>query len=214
MKIGLVITTFDRFDCLKETLDSVSQSYLPKGLEVFVVDDGSKDGRIKPLIQKFSLKDIKIVKLFHEKNSKTMSTGLKEGFSHFLTNGFDIMVNLDSDMIVKPYWLSVLLKLYNMFPQYIISGFNNMSQNPALETFPLYNTKNMAGGVNFMFGRDTCEDVLSSLVDNAWDDRLGKIMRAKNKPYIVSRPSVMQHLGAYSGLNRSGALAEDYNCSY
>lgn len=196
MKIGLVITAYNRPDELQQTLDYLSQSFFPKNFEIYIVDDYSSNLKTLELIKGFTLPNINIQKIRNNEN-KSMFYGLRIGFEYFYERGFDVLVNLDSDVLVKPYWINVLFKLYKQFPDRIISGFNTL-KHPIIETFQRYHTKWTIGGINMMFGRKLCPLVCSVLLTNRWDWQLCIEMHKLNKELIVAKPSVIQHTSKYS----------------
>ena len=42
--------------------------------------------------------------------------------------GYDIVINLDADAIVKPNLISRLVELKTRFPKFIVSGFNSLNK--------------------------------------------------------------------------------------
>lgn len=210
MKIGLVITVHERPEYLRKTLESLSQSYLPNNFEIFMVNDNSKDPITNKIFQEFSLPNIKITKTTNTRN-QNMFFGLKTGWDYFYANNFDILTNLDSDVIVKSYWLPILLQLHEAFPDRIVSGFNT-SHHSISGTFCKYYTKKTIGGINCLFDRKVYKKLATNLKDIQWDWNMCHQMEDENKMFIVSNPSVIQHIGESSTLrdhNRNDR-AEDW----
>ena len=195
MKTGIVITTYNRPEYLKKTFDSLAKSLFPKETEIYIIDDCSTE-ETKQLIKNFSLPNVKITKKENAKN-QGMFYGLRLGFEYFYANNFDLFTNLDSDAVVKPFWLSILFHLYKRFPNTIISGFHT-SNHGVTETFPQYYTKKDIGGINIFFDRNLYEVVHSSLSSNQWDWNICDKMQALNKLFVVSKPSVVQHIAIES----------------
>jgi len=207
-KIGLVITTYNRPDYLKRTIDSLSHSFFPAGSEIYIIDDNS-NAQTKQIIKSCNI-GVKTIKTYNPKN-KGMFYGLKTGFTYFYESGFDIISNIDSDAIVKPYWLIILNQLLKEFPESIISGFNAHQHHFVLETFNKYYVKNSIGGINLFFNRNLCPFILPYLTSNQWDWELSAGMRERKISLIVTKPSVIDHIGGESSLGHKGAdVAKDF----
>lgn len=210
MKIGIVITVYNRPEYFSKMLDSFKKSNFPSDVELFMVNDNSNDVVVNRLFNDFSLPDVKITKIKNDRN-QNMFFGLKLGWDYFYNNEFDILANIDSDVIVKPYWVQILLQLYKLFPDRIISGFNTL-HHPISETFPKYHTKASIGGVNFLFDRETYPSIKELIKDCQWDWSVCYFMQKTMKSFIVSNPSVIQHIGASSTLrsHTRNDVANDY----
>lgn len=200
MRVGLVITCFNRARYLETTFQSLKRCYTFPD-EILIIDDCSTDKGTYALIEAFDVPTT-ITRIRNPKNSG-MYFGLRFGWKYFYDKGYDVLVNLDPDIILKPYWLNVLLKLHKMFPDSLITGFNTLVSNrhPILETFCKYYTKRTCGGINMMFGRELFPNIESSLINNAWDWNLCRLL---SRPVIVSKPSVIQHIGIESTIAGHG----------
>lgn len=198
MKIGIVIAVYNRSEYFSKMLNSLKQSIFLDNTELFMVNDNSTDPVTNKLFNEFTLPNIKITKVTNDKN-KNMFFGLRLGWDYFYDNNFDILSNLDSDALVKSYWLPILFQLHKLFPDNIISGFN-ASNHPINEVFPKYYTKNSIGGINFLFSRKTYPFIKSFIKDTQWDWNICYFMQKENNKFIVSNPSVVQHIGMQSTL--------------
>lgn len=209
MRIGLVITVHDRPQYLSRTLESLSQTYLPNDLELFMVNDNSTDPITNKLFSEFNLPN-KIVKVVNKKN-ENMFYGLKMGWDYFFNNKFDILANIDSDVILKFYWLSILSKLLTLFPDRIITGFNT-PHHAVSSVCNKYCTKKTIGGINCFFNRHVYPQIVGVLKDAQWDWRMCYKMQEAKKMFIVATPSVVQHIGASSTLRSHDRcdIAEDW----
>lgn len=206
MKLGLVMTVYNRPRELRRTFDSLSKCKFPLTLEMFIVDDCSSSAQVETIISQFTLPGVFITKIRNAKN-EGMFYGLRLGWSHFYNNGFDLLMNLDSDALVKPYWLPILLQLHKLFPDTIVSGFNTL-HHPIHEIFPRYCTKQDIGGINMLFHRDLFPIVDGCLGNRDWDWQVCWAMQAAAKLFVVSRPSVVQHIGMTS-VAGNGSLHPD-----
>lgn len=223
-KVGIVMATFNRLDYLKTTLDSVSKSNL-KNCILCLIDDHSSNPENWKLIQNFNHKDCEVIKIRNEKNIGIRYT-LKKGWD-LLSSKCEYLCNIDSDVLVKKDWLSKLieaefdsrLKLNKTYV--IVSGFNcNQScQHKIKSVYNTFYTKNTIGGINMFFNRNTYFNVVKKVLDYGrpnmgWDWEVCRKAKVKNCPIVVTRPSVIQHIGI-DGLNSTSKkrrydVAEDF----
>jgi glycosyltransferase involved in cell wall biosynthesis len=195
MKVGLVITVFNRPKYLSQTLDSLKRSCL-KDTTIYLIDDCSTNKETHRLFDEFSINDVPILKIKNTRN-EGMFNGLKKGFKYFFDNGFDVITNLDSDTLVKPYWLQVLLDLYQENKNNLISGFNTPAF-ASTEQYETYHVKSKIGGINLLFDRSLCQLVISCLNRIGWDMVLSDVIRDNGHKIMVTYPSVIHHLGTQS----------------
>lgn len=208
MKIGLVITVYNRPDYLYETLESLKQSFLPEGLTIFMVNDHSTDPLANQLFSQFALPGTDVVKVVNNKN-ENMFYGLKTGWDYFYRSDYDLLGNLDADAIVRPTWMLKLLDLQKRFPDRIITGYHS-NFHTVVTTEQDHYTKADIGGINTLFARAIYPEFSDVLVNTQWD---WEMSRRIQKPFIVARPSVVQHIGTDSSLRGEEFLvdrAEDW----
>jgi hypothetical protein len=126
--------------------------------------------------------------------------------------GFDIVINLDSDAIVRNDWLDVLLHLHKRFPKQIITGFHSTTKNAdGSERHRMISggegwcEKLSVGGINMLFTKQTFEQFAKPALEKCivhggnWDHQTciaaGSV--------ICSVPSVIQHIGIESSLGHT-----------
>lgn len=214
MKVGLVITAYERPDELNRTLKSLSQSQFPTDFEIYIIDDFSKSLETQKIIQSFNIPGVKITKVRNDKN-QGMYYGLKKGFDYFYDNDFDVLSNLDPDALVKPYWIKILLQLNRLYTDHIISGFNCPS-HPIVEGFRKHYTKRDIGGINLLFNRNVYPGIKPHLHSNNWDWDVSYEMQRQKKLFIITRPSVLQHIAEKSimGHDNNPDVALDWSHSH
>lgn len=124
---SVIVPNWNGRDLLKDCLQSLeNQSY--KGFEIILVDNGSTDGSVKYVVEKFP--HVRIVKL--EKNygfAKAINEGVKVSnaeFVVFLNNDTEVkkdcLKNLISSAKRHPEVISVNAKLLNYYNREIIDG--------------------------------------------------------------------------------------------
>ena len=116
-KISIIIPTFHRMHDLNTCLDSVfTQTSLPE--EIIIVDD-SDNNEIEQLIQRrqVEFKNIKIVlKYFKNEREKSKTISRNLGVNKAIS---DIVLFLDSDVILENKYVEEILKIYKKKPDII-----------------------------------------------------------------------------------------------
>jgi len=130
MRFSIIIITNNRIELLKQTLNSLDiQTF--KDFEAIIVDDGSDyivEDMISPLNFSF--------KILHHRNPE------KSGWSKPRNKGIakaqgEIMINVDSDMVLIPDYLKLYDEKYKeMGRNYAISGYSYyMNENAVPENY-------------------------------------------------------------------------------
>src|SRR5690606_1001068 len=128
---------------------------------------------------------------------------LLKGFDIAFSMGVDIAINLDSDAIVKPDFITRIKDLKSRFPDRIISGFNcDNKRNPVLFDGVDYVERKHCNGINMCIDKTQYERIIKPAllrpVGN-WD-----FDSTNNNNFIITKPSVVQHIGAVSSMNHTG----------
>lgn len=104
--LSVVVSCYNSATTLKDCLQSISQSDLPH-IEIIAVDDASQDN--SPQIAKTYAHKV-IVNPHHLGRTPTRQLG-------FLNASSDIVVNIDSDVVIKPSTLSQIHQYFNHHPE-------------------------------------------------------------------------------------------------
>lgn len=221
IQLGIVITCYNRPALLKTTLEELNKTVLPK-LErgcVIIIDDASQNNETIKLISDFRLSfpnNWKLIKIFHNTNQQ-MYNSLKEGFDLLIKNGCTTLCNIDSDVLLKPYWLLAELRLYEMFPDNVISGFN-FKPETVEEKYKFekdgYVLRVFMGGINFLFSKDIYyRYVINSFESKLqWDWKVCDNQFKDGKYLVTTCPSVVQHNIDLNDKSRdSSIVASDFD---
>ena len=220
-KIGIIIPVYNRPALVKQTLDCLNNT-LPLvdefQVELIIMDDNSNDIETQKLIADFELNENlnwNITKGFFTANRGIAGT-LKWGFEQLIDLGCDILCNLDSDVLLKPYWLKALLRLHMMKPDLIISGFGFNNHDRYCRKFKEmeYCLKPATGGINYMFATKNYDRWFSPALKfgKYWDSNLWTIFRNENMNdnfFVVTLPSVIEHTGIE--FDTHPRVADDFN---
>ena len=225
--IGIVIACYERQDYLKKTLESIKKSDLSNTI-ICIIDDCSKNRNVWKLINDFKTNSsVKIIKVKNKKNIGIRYNLLK-GWDILCKYKCDYLCNIDSDTVVKYEWLDKLRKTENHSRNrldvegVVVSGFNCVEScnHKILKDYGDYYQKRTIGGINMFFSRKTYNNLIRQVLEKGrpnmgWDWEVCSHSRNKNYPIIVTKPSVIQHIGI-KGLNSSNHkitrydIAEDF----
>lgn len=220
MKVAIVIPIFNRRAYVKQCFDSLLKLTTKPDL-IVLVDDASTDNGIADLLRepwqdKFGCDSICIT---NEKNLGVRGS-LKKGIDYvFSKSDFYYCINLDSDAIVKPNFISKIESLAFIYSQQsisgcIISGFNCISDlNPVVSAANGICSKAFANGINMCFNKKQYEKYIkpSLAKDGNWDYNTSLACQADNLPFIITVPSVVQHIGIESSMGHIGGdFAQDF----
>lgn len=222
MKIGLVISTYNRPAYLSQCLESLVSADIPEGMQLVISDDASTDQHTLSLIRYFNLNGVQTIKSFWSEN-KSVRRSLEYGFSKCFEQGCDFVVNLDSDAVVKQRFLHVLAELAAKFPGHIITGFNCTIRNgdgserhPIISRHEGYSLKKSVGGINMGVDRKAYDKYIKPALSKPsgnWDHMACQNAEKDGKPIVCAVPSVVQHIGFVSSMGHSGEqpdIAEDF----
>lgn len=206
MKIALIIPIFNRPQYVQQCFASLSSLTLKPDLLILVDDASTEQLPFCPLPHKL---------IKHEKNTgirSALTTGIEYAFKQKAT----VVINLDSDAIVKPDFIERLIAIHQP-NDYIATGFNAkhkdnpITQNNSFETFGY---KPFANGINMCFNKQQYERYIKpSLAKTGnWDYNTSLLCQRDNKPFVTTLPSVVQHIGMQSSMGHVGAdVAYDFN---
>lgn len=216
MKIGIVITTFNRPNYLRQTLESLNRADLLDA-NILIVDDASRDIQAQRLIRPYkTIRNIRNLSIRHS---------LQIGFDRLVSDGCDLLINIDSDVILRKDFLSKLIELHKQYPNQIVSGFNTLTKSrtgnvrhPIVSSHNGYVTKRSIGGVNMVMSVNTYLTIVkpalleSQRTRDHWDKIACRISNEQGKLIIVSSPSVIQHIGFDSAMGHrdNPDIAEDF----
>lgn len=215
MKLGLLVTTYNRPKYLTECIRSLKRANIPEWCEIVFIDDCSTDPET--------------TKLLEESGYEYLSKKKRMGICHSLVNGLDylslhkeceILMNLDGDAIVRNDFIQRILELPNN--KLIRTGFNCYTKNAngtdrhlitdegltariEPERVILWNEKLSVGGINMCFNSRMYEAKIRNIIINSgikklnWDHQVCLQLGGA----ISTMPSVIQHIGFDSAMNHT-----------
>lgn len=193
MKVGIILTTYNRPELLRECLDSLRFAMVPRDM-VLIVDDCSADVMTKLLIDQSRYDHI-----IKDKRAGIKDSLLKGYDYWFRLQKADLVINLDGDAQVSKDFLSTLLSLKSIYPDNIVCGFNTtvLNRNPIVSEHELFYLKKYASGINMCVTREQFERYLLPALNGPgnWDFECSKLHEKDGKAVVVAKPSVVQHLG-------------------
>lgn len=211
-KTGIIVPVYDRWEYFRRTLISLNASIIPAGCYFYFVSDAIVDDPTDRLFHYFNFKH-PVKRIYHSKNSG-VSLSLRTGYEAAIKDNCNILVNVDSDVIVKKDWLEKLFSLHGLFPNAVITGFNSNSRDhKIIKKGDGFLIKSSAGGVNFLISDKIYNRYFYKKLVNfkGWDWAVSRELSSNKIPIIVTTPSVVQHIGVHSSLNHYVCdVAEDF----
>jgi glycosyltransferase involved in cell wall biosynthesis len=226
-KVGVIITTFNRPEYLRECLHSIKMAELSLVSTIMIMDDASNDKETIQLIKDFDVENINVIKFFKKEN-KSIKHSLLIGLDALYPTT-DLFINLDSDAIISKDFFTRLLALKEEFSGNLVTGFNCTTKNKngsvrhhILSEGPNWNKKKTVGGINLVFSQtqylEWIKPALEKCLKNGgnWDQTACLIsFDGYGKEVVCAVPSACQHIGFDSAMGHSAGgeppdIAEDF----
>ncbi len=101
-KLAIIILNYNKVDLLKQSLTSLFPN-IDKSVELIVVDNGSSDGS-RQYLEQLKVKSAKL-KVIYNKHNLGFTGGNNIGINYALDKGFDYIMLLNNDVLVKDsFW--------------------------------------------------------------------------------------------------------------
>lgn len=112
-KIGMAVLAHERPEYLEACLDSLFRTKLHDYDITFLLqDDGSKDPKVKEIINKERDPKYKVVRYFTKKGHNSWAGAFNKAIKELLEiDNFDIVGSCDSDALFHPEWLNKTMKI-------------------------------------------------------------------------------------------------------
>ena len=186
LKISIVITTFNRANCVSDAIDSAL--YFFHGSDVILVDDASSDGTVEYISFKYAkeinCKQLKFLKL--EKNLGV--TGAKN--IGYIESQSDWVIFLDSDDTLVSENSSIAFETLNNFRDVPIIFFRCKNTSGTLVGVPF--KKNLKIGIS----------------DYLEHTSYGEALTAVNKSLVLCQTPYLESLRGYEGLGCSRIIRD------
>ena len=199
-KFGINITTFNRFEYLFKTLESLKKTiFIPNSI-IKITDDNSTDINVINYLNNYSIENQNIELNFNENNIGSFKNYQKTILT-FADKNIDFLISLDSDCIMNPNWLLEINKLINIFGENIIcSSFcckyhHGNPGNPLIEVNENYYERTTLNGLGICFPKYLIEDFKENMPAHFDSTLCGKIKQKHNMKCICTKVSFMQHIG-------------------
>jgi len=215
-KIGMAVLAFERPEYLELCLNSLYKTKLyDYDLTILIQDDGSKDPRVKNIIEKRRNPNIKTIKYYTVKGPNNAGAAINKAVKKLITiENFDIIGWCDSDCLHHPEWLDKTIKIARWakinHKQHILGPFSSFNSSDSSHKilgaysspFGDYIVKKQMGMLNYFYYK---EDLLKLgfFEENENDEML--MTKKLNKLRVrnfCTKTSYVEHLGEDSILNK------------
>lgn len=214
MRTGLVITTYNRPKYLERCLASLVNEV--RGIRVYVIDDASTDPTVSGLILDFAGKAQTQVRVMRNPKNMGVAYSLKTAFEAAFNDGCEIVMNLDSDAIVKKGAIQTLAMMSHNNPHNLVTGFHSVNKNPdgkdrhkVISQHEGYWLKESVGGINFVLDQKLYGKYVKPALEKAiagkcnWDHQACINSMEDGNGVICMVPSLIQHIGVESAMGHS-----------
>src|ERR1035437_3678201 len=216
--VGFVMPVYARPNYLRQCFESLNKADLYKVSYIIFVDDASADPQVIQMYNAVTSDHAIVTKHINPVNSG-IRMSLLTGIDKCIDAGCDTIINMDSDMIVKPHFVNELLKLKRLHQDKIVSGINctmrqktGEERNPLIAEYEKCYLKKYVAGQCLCFGKEQYERFIrpALLINGNWDHNASIACDKEGLPIVVCKPSVAQHIGMESsmGHNAYGELPD------
>lgn len=214
MRLPIIISTYNRFGLLKQTLDSVRKNS-DNELEIVVVCDNLDEAN-PDLVEKRKeyLDSQKDVAHFYFGNKATIAQVKRQGFS--MVSKQPYVYFSDDDVYFEPHWDTKLIKVLKAFPQIGVVGGLHHSHHKIFSTRKWKKGSilicEQQAGYSLMLRREDYlliggYEVSERTKDGGEDTLVCDMIKEKGKLVATVDPPVIVHCGLY---NYRGLLAAGY----
>lgn len=216
MKVALLLCTYNRPQYLKQCLWSLERADLSRINQVLIADDCSTDNDTLKLISDFKSKyEFPFINGTQSNRNQGIKSQLLMSYE-FLFSTHDIVINLDSDAIVRPDFVERLLDIYNTEIG-IVTGFNcNTLNSNGSERHTIISKKNgytirkSVGGINLCTDKIMYETFIKPSLSESGNWDANTFIKAGFA--LAVTPSIIQHIGFESSMNHieQPDIADDF----
>lgn len=215
MKIGVIVPIHNRAKYLEDCLWSLEHVKLPKDSVILLINDASTDQQSIHLFNIFNHPTALI-----QRDISQTNLGIRGALLHGYETLFgmfkcDLVINFDSDAIIKPNAVTELIKHY--IPGTLLTGFHSTTKNSngterhkiIYESETLY-LKQSVGGINFCIDKTTYESFIKPALEKVGNFDHNSCINAGGA-YCL-KESVVQHIGFESSMNHNEQpdVADDF----
>lgn len=217
MKVGLFVSCYNRPEYLRRCIESLRQADLSNVSEILFYNDGSDDSRVSGLLMGLNYN------VYYSAKNEGIKKVVLFASEMLFNAGCDIVINLDSDAIVRPDFIDKLLSVHSLTPDTITTGFNCLTKNKngtdrhvVVKQHELYNEKKSVGGINMLYSKSVFESYIKPALQYSianggnWDHLSCINLNSDGKTVSCVTPSVVQHIGFVSSMgHQSGGEPPD-----
>ena len=226
--VGIVVPVYSRCVCLEQFLKSIKKSKMSDFILLFMDESMTKGVvdndriNVNQLIKDFDIGNTCgcVVKLFKSKHGN-MNDSILRGLDA-LANICDYVSTIDSDTIQSEKWISTCIethkKLTDIYPErpIILSGFNtiNSGKHQVIEQHDDYVIKKSVGGCHMFFTPKIYFSIVRpTIISYKWDTNIITNLVKYNGVVATTRPSVVDHIGYNTSVDRDNKCISDYDVS-
>jgi GT2 family glycosyltransferase len=210
------LTTYNRFEYLERSLQSLWKTDFPPDTHLVISDDNSTDIRVIELLASLAPpKNVDLDIIYNLVNVRCDANMVRTIKYCFSRSNDPYVITIDSDVLFNPQWLNKLLEGLDMVKDIKVAGlsvFNTVFYHPIMSEYNdfLYEKSNL-GGFCAALNRDIF--MRQDLRVDQWDWSYVELANKEGYRWFCTRPSYVQHFGAHgksSSLDGYYDTADDF----
>lgn len=212
MQITFGVTTYNRLDDVKTLQRCLAAQSWPDGGHLRIYDDCSSAYDLAFLEQTFSFART----IVRRHKNMGADNNIRQMFVDFLKTGDDVLLAVDSDMIVNPAWHACLEKV---FPESdgVLSLYNSNrhpgSSAQAISEYPMVQKEHM-GSAGAALSREVVQEIIENVpASRSYDWDWCKHLRRQGRRLLCVQHSHAQHLGM-DGTNAGLSTEVDFGIGF
>lgn len=214
-KAAIIIPCYNRLSYLKQTVWSLYNCDLSAVDEIIFINDASTDKATNEFIDSLITKPK--TRIVVNRENKGIKGCLIYGYELCFANGYDIVINFDSDAIIRSDCITQLIENYKQIPGTLLTAFHSTTKNAngserhfIIEEALNICYKRSVGGINFCIDKQAYEQFVKPALNSNtnWDHQA---CINSGGAYCL-KPSLVQHIGFDSSLNHTEQpdIADDF----
>jgi len=215
--IGMVVLAHERPDYLERCLDSLFSTNLHTyDLTILIMDDGSKDPRVREIISRGRDRKYRVIREFCPKGPNSWGAAFNRAIRSLLDTGrFDIVGSCDADAFFHPEWLRKMLEICTWAKEHesrhILGPFScfnssNYGYHRIIGTYPTpygnYVVKRGMGALTYFYYTDDLLNLGFFDEDENDEFMMTKKFASQRIRNFCTETSYVEHMGRKSVLDQ------------
>ncbi len=198
----ICLTTYNRFEVLQASLNSLMHTQFLPNTQLIVQDDASTDRRVRQLLQQYPWR------IPTEVNINTCNLRCDANVQSVIDKGFalggECVFVVDSDALYHPDWMQQTMDLYQRYPKAGVITTFNTDKHQVLEERDDCIVKKSMGGFAVLLKKEMYAHVKKT---RGWDWEMTRVCSEMGYEMLATKNSYVDHIG-YIGTHSNARTIE------